>query len=293
MKIQNKSLKGQIILIALVLFYLFTASAVFADFYVIAGSRGVGTKITSLPYEIASSGFYFIDKELSCASGSHGITITADNVTLDLMGFSLVGPGGPLGSNNGIYMLGRANVEIRNGTVRDFNYIGIYEVNTNGVGKGHRIINVRVNGNHSYGIYLSGTGHLVAKCTAVSNGLHGINAGAGCTVTGNTCYSNSIDGIQAGAGCTVTGNTCYSNGDEGIYAGMGSTITGNTCNLNGDEGIGAGTGSTVIGNTCRSNTDYGIYLYGYNLVDQNNAYANAGGNMNDPGTCTFGLNHAP
>ena len=259
-------LKGLFLITALLVLLIFNASNSFADFYVIAGSRGVGTKITSMPYTIASPGFYFIAKDLSCAAGTHGITITANNVTLDLMGFSLIGPGGS-SFYNGIHMDGRANVEIRNGTVRNFGHRGIGEVDA--AGTGHRIINIRVNDNHERGIYLSGRSHLVEKCTAVNNG-YGIFVRYGSVVTGNTCYSNDNSGIAVSFGSTVTGNTCYNNGGSGI-----SVST-----------------STVIGNTSYDNSSYGIYLDGNCLVDQNTAYSNAN-NMNTCGTCTFGTNHAP
>ena len=104
----------------------FFASNAWAEFYVIAGAGGrpVGTAITSLPHTISSSGFYYITKDMTCADGTYGITIGVDNVTLDLMGFSLIGAGGS-GLDNGISMDERSNVEIRNGTIRDFSRAGI------------------------------------------------------------------------------------------------------------------------------------------------------------------------
>jgi parallel beta-helix repeat protein len=306
-----------------------TASPASADFYVIAGSRGVGTKITSLPYTISSPGFYYITKDLSC-SGAHGIIISADNVTVDLMGFSLSGDG--TGSYDGIYMSGRANVEIRNGTVRNFGLDGIHE--TSSVAKGHRVINIRARDNGNRGINVLSKNSLVERCTSMGNGSYGIVAGNGSTITGNTCYTNSDYGIYAYSGVTVTGNTCYYNSSYGIYANTGATVTGNTCRDNEDHGIWASTGSTVTGNTCYSNdsdgihTDigatvtgntcssndsdgiyantgstvtgntcygnggYGIYLCGHNLVDQNTAYNNTGGNMTACATCEFGINVA-
>ena len=266
-KIVN-SLKGLFFLGALLLLLTFSASNTFADFYVIAGSKGVGTKINALPYTISSSGFYFIAKDLSCAAGSHGIEITADNVTLDLMGFSLIGPG-DTGSSCGIYMNTRTNVEIRNGTVRNFAYCGIRE-NTTG-GTGDRIINIRVKDNFSHGIYLSGKSHLIKQCTAVSNGGIGIAASLGSTVTGNTCYNNTVDGIGVGTGSTVTGNTCYNNSDDGISAGLGCTVTGNTC---------------------YNNINHGIRLSEYCLVDQNTAYSiNSGTDIDSTAHCVYGTNN--
>lgn len=314
-----------------VLLFVLNASNTYADFYVVAGSRGVGTKINALPYTIASSGFYFIAKDLSCVTGSHGITITADNVTLDLMGFSLIGPGGS-SEYNGIHIDGKSNAEIRNGTVRYFANYGVYDINTTGTG--HRIINIRLR-NNGGGIKLSGSGNLVQKCTAVSNGFgiyvgsastvtgntcynntvgSGIDTGTGTTVTNNTCYGNSGNGIATDYGATVNSNTCYYNNSNGIYVLHGSTVTnntcynnhgsgiygtsqitvaGNTCSSNDSNGIYVGNYSTVISNTCTYNSNDGLYLYGNSFVDQNTTVSNGRNNMFSCPTCTFGTNHAP
>ena len=289
----TNSLKVFFIVNALLLLFSLNTSDTFAEFYVIAGSRGVGTEIKSLPYTISSPGFYYITKDLSC-SGSHGITIDANNVTLDLMGFSLIGGG--TGDYNGIYICNTTNIEIRNGTVRNFPMRGIYEFSS--AGKGHRIINIRAMDNEGAGIFLQSKNNLVEGCTAGQNGFDkggwGIIAKEGSTITGNTCYGNKSDGIVGGFGSTITGNTCYSNVDNGIYANSGSTVIGNTCYSNTASGIYAAEGSTVIGNTCRSNTGYGIYLILNNLVDQNTATGNGiHRDMSYCSSCTFGNNHAP
>jgi hypothetical protein len=184
------------------------------------------------------------------------------------MGCSLIGPGGDL-NYDGIYMNARTNVEIRNGTVKDFPRRGIYEESTDGTG--HRIINIRVMDNHSHGIQLSGYSHLIEKCTAVDNSYYGIWTDKGSTVIGNTCYKNTSDGIYTNEGCTVSCNTCYGNFGNGIHTGNGATVTGNTS---------------------YGNTLYGISLGTYSLVDQNTTYSN-GTNMNSPAGCVFGQNVKP
>jgi len=262
------TLKFFFILTALLLVFAVNVSNSFAEFYVIAGSRGAGTEIKALPYTISSSGFYYVTKDLTCQSKiEHGITITADNVTLDLMGFSLIGPGGK-GTYDGIYMNGQSNVEIRNGTVRNFRRHGIHEFNT--AGTSHRTINIRARGNGYRGISLLGKGNLVERCAAVGNGYYGIYTGIGSTVTGNICYDNVNNGIHTNNGSTITGNTCYSNSGRGISAASGSTVTNNTCYDN----------------------DYGIYLSGVNLVDQNTCSSNST-NMNSYSSCVYGDNCAP
>ena len=72
------------LLLALVVSVMVTTGPVLADgeFYVIAGGGGVGTKITSLPYTISKSGFYYLAGDLTSASS--GITVDVDNVTIEI-----------------------------------------------------------------------------------------------------------------------------------------------------------------------------------------------------------------
>src|SRR5215813_10463462 len=68
------------------------------------------TPISSLPYFITNSGSYYVTTNLSLDMESHGIAISADNVTLDLGGFTLTGGYDTL---NAIYVLAK-NVTVRN-----------------------------------------------------------------------------------------------------------------------------------------------------------------------------------
>src|SRR3954469_21762838 len=49
------------------------------------------TPISSLPLVITNSGSYYLTANLTGIVGTNGITITADNVTIDLNGFALNG----------------------------------------------------------------------------------------------------------------------------------------------------------------------------------------------------------
>jgi hypothetical protein len=225
---------------------------------------------TLYEYVISSSGSYYLTENVATTKG--GIRVHANDVTIDLTGFALVGPGDPNTTGEGIYINTFSNVEIRNGTVRDF-YYGIY--GDYFLSQEQRVIDVRAVSNDLCGIYLAGRSHLVKDCTASENGasasedVYGIYASTGSTVTGNTVFkngnlANNVYGIQTGIGCTVTGNTVYANGGD---------ATGDV---------------------------YGIYLAGNCLVDQNTTYNNntdsGGTNIYDNGeggNCTFGTNHAP
>jgi parallel beta-helix repeat protein len=281
-----------------------------------AAADEVRTPIDALPFTISAPGSYYLTGDLSIASTSeHGITVDADNVTIDLMGYSVVGPGS--GFTHGIRINGRTNVEVRNGTVREF-YIGIFETIT-AAGSGHRVIDLRAVSNGNRGIYLEGQGHVVKDSTAANNGSHGIESGTASTLVGNTVYGNTGYGILGGSGNTVTGNMAYNNGNIGIRAGLASTVSGNTSVQNGAAGFQIGPASTVTGNTAyenatrgisvsagvtvRGNTAYfngteGIYLSGNDFVDGNTAVFNdqsTGGhaNISTCTICTFGTNHAP
>jgi hypothetical protein len=185
------------------------------DFYVIAGGGSpVGTKITSVPYTINKAGFYFLDRNLDYSSTSGAaITVEADDVTIDLMGFALTGPGS---GSRGIYMHGRSNVEVRNGTVRGF-YIGIEE-DSSASGNKHHIINVRANLN-SFGIWLKGNNLLIKNCAASDNTETGLEMGSG-LITGCEANYNKLGIAMSGPG-SVLGNTAFSNSSYNFYLGNG------------------------------------------------------------------------
>jgi parallel beta-helix repeat protein len=201
---------------------------------------------------INGSGSYYLTGDRHCSST--GIQVDANDVTIDLMGYSLIGPGS--GVVYGIYMNGRTNVEIRNGTIRDFGSMGIWE-SSEPNGKEHRVINVRLISN-LHGIWLQSYGNLVKDCSVYDNQYLGIFVDAGTTVIGNTVHKNGSAGIVASEGCTVQGNTSYENGGIGIAGTDGTEIINNTVSRNTGDGIEVSNGCTVTGN----NTSYSGYSGG-------------------------------
>lgn len=227
---------------------------------------------SDLPLTITKRGSFYLTQDVNFTDTTHhAITVDCNDVTIDLMGYTITGPNST--NYSCIYMNGRKNIEVRNGTVRDF-YNGIYEASYSG--RGHRVINIRAVSNPNIGIYLVSRGNLVKDCTAVENG-YGIYASIGSTVTGNTASYNSGNGIYAEYS-TVTGNTAYYNSGYGIYAYYGSTVTGNTANLNKSSGIYASHRCNVIGNECSSNgfggDGAGIFAFDNNRIEQNHVTYN-------------------
>jgi parallel beta-helix repeat protein len=248
---------------------------------VAAAQDEVRTPISALPFTISVPGSYYLTGDLAVPDKLvNGITVNADHVTIDLMGFSLIGPGG--GSGNGIYMNGRSNVEIRNGTVRGFGNIGIWEESFANV-KQHRIINVRLHANISHGLRLRGFGHIIKDCTAGGNGGTGMTIDFAATVTGNTAYNNGIGGILVGPDAVVTHNTARDNATFGISSSVGAIMMNNVARGNGDFGIGGGSFSNVTGNVASVNAGNGIWVGAGATVTGNTARLNNQSNLSDQG----------
>jgi hypothetical protein len=236
------AMKTGICLWALILAVLWGGGAAWADdgFYVIAGGGGrVGTKITSLPYTITTPTLYYLGGNLTFSGSGNAITVNADNVTLDLMGCSLTYTGSG-GHPNGIYMSGRNNVEIRNGTISGFCY-GIHEASDDN-GANHRVINIRADNNTTpyggIGISLQGNNHLVRDCTASNNSSAGISVGSG-TITGCVAYNNGVYNIiLSGAGSLLDNIAINSTSND--TAGFSLSETSNTL-VDGNSAQGNGT----------------------------------------------------
>lgn len=236
---------------------LLSGTAAWADFYVIGGGRGVGTRISSIPYTITAPGFYYLTQDLSMTASfgpNNAITVNADDVTLDLMGFRLYCTGS--GDTIGISIQGRKNVEVRNGTVRGFPAGGIYDQIG---GYSYRFINLRLENNGIWGINLStGYYHLIHNCNITENGNSGIAlTGYGCKITRNVVSKNGLRGIACnGSGDSLVGNVVVDNATHGFYLSTGASA--------------------------------------YYLIDRNTAYNNTSGTLNGvPPAATFGVNAGP
>ncbi len=202
------------------------------DFYVVAGGGSpVGTKITSLPFPITKSGFYYLTGNLTYSGSSTGIIVSSDDVTIDLMGFCLSGPGSSTLAN-GISILGYKNVEVRNGSLNGWSSCLWAQSGSSR----NRALNLRVE-NCTNGIALTGSGNMVKGCSAEA-GSTGI--GTAGVATGNT-VTNCAWGIY-GSG-TISGNWVINCSLDGIYCNGASSIIGNTVvtSSNGQHGITIGT----------------------------------------------------
>jgi hypothetical protein len=236
------------------------------NFYVVAGRPAVGTRITSLPCTITAPGYYYLVGNLSYSGTGDGITVDADNVTIDLMGFVLAGPG-----DTGISISNHNNIEIRNGTVKNWDN-GIYEYG----GSCIRVIGIRVNNNTGTDVYLfEGDDTLIQDCSAQSTGtapgLYSLgNKGTikGCIVVGgNAAISEGTASDNLVLNATRKDN-------EGITSIGPGTVSHNAA-INSTIGISDFEGGSIVGNVVYTNSGQtGIEAAGpspsmVNLLDQN------------------------
>jgi parallel beta-helix repeat protein len=236
--------------------------------------------ITELPYTITESGSYCLTQNLTHSDRyTNAIEVDTNNVTIDLGGYNLVGPTTSYNETcSGIYMDMCSNVEIRNGTITNFPYRGIFGDNSGEtlVSSGNRVISVRVTSVGAEGIFLEGVSHIIKSCTVTNTqleldqGYGAITCGPLCSVTGNVVSRLRISGIQTLPGCTIRDNTV---GDcsYGIVPADGCSIIDNTVYFAFD-GISVVdvAGCLIRGNTIRECQGNGVSMEGFdNAIEAN------------------------
>jgi parallel beta-helix repeat protein len=225
---------------------------------------------------ITQSGSYYLTGNVT----DGGISISANDVTLDLRGFSLVGSG----SGNGITISsGMQNVVVRNGTVKGFS-AGVVVVGA----IGFRVEDVMVSDNASHGIYLNGasgpcSGNTIKKCTIIRSGGDGIHlVGGSAGECGYNFLQDCIIGNNGGKGVYVeeqSANVCrgneikdcriVGNSDSGVRVeGDENRIIDNVIENNNGSNAGLavqGGLNIVSGNTVRGHEDNYNFTVGNQL----------------------------
>lgn len=205
-------------------------------------------RAADIPLVITQPGSYYLVENITMPSANTAIRISASDVTIDLNGFTLRGPGGtPTPLLDGIRMESvQSGVWIRNGMIAGFQGDGI---NLSVASANVRISDVCVTGCGWYGVRVGGIAAVVERCTASLNGKSGFSRrrprghvhrlrgdvqrrrrvppgrhgvqGEGCSAA-----QNSTDGFRAQTGMTdVSECKAYSNGGDGfVFTNLGTTI---------------------------------------------------------------------
>ncbi len=247
---------------------------------------------------ISAPGSYYLTGNITGASGKHGISIQADDVTLDLNGFALISGGG--GAFRGINVpVAKKNLCLRNGTIRGWTDGGV----RTDLATSTLVEKLRLSDNTGATGLVLGNGS-AQDCAATGNDI-GFFLGNGAQITGSsatanirgfaasdrTQISNCISTVNSGSGfdCTsyVTLIDCTSsrNGGNGIAVQSGSIVLRCSATRNDLYGIqAAGVGSTIADCTAATNTFVGIWADSGDIVrgctssgnTQNGIYVNNG-----------------
>lgn len=231
------------------------------------------------PVTISQPGSYFLTRNMSLTTGS-AIVIDANDVTLDLNGFEVIGaaanPSAGITSTGAV----RTGVVIRNGHVRgfaagmnvsslarstleDLEVEGAASVGVD-VGSGGTIKNLNVHDNGDVGIHVvqqgDNYGTLVTDSNASRNGFGSqINSG-GIVINANNVWvrdsifdANAVAGVRIGIGASynqITDNRITGNGVTGVLiTGVGTTyynmVARNVIVFNGGTVTDNGTNSRI------------------------------------------------
>ena len=171
------------------------------------------------PVTISESGSYRLTGNLTVPDeNTTAIEITADDVTIDLNGFAILGPTDcssgsctPTGPGVGIEST-ETGISVINGTVRGMGSRGIDIEVLDLTFQRNRISNVIAADNGGTGIRAHGA--IISACVAKQNGGSGIETFNG-VVTDSLAQSNGNHGIR-GINSMVSNNTSLSNKSSGI-----------------------------------------------------------------------------
>ena len=200
-------------------------------------------------FYITNSGSYYLTTNIIGISAEQGINISANDVTLDLNGFSLISVPG---AYNGIYITNTcANITVRNGTIYGWGLINITGVDDNGVechANNTRFENLIVSSNYNAGIYNTGNGAVIKDCLFSGNGVAGLEEiGSGSLIADNNFVTNIVANLGGsslaidGSNNRIEDNHITSSGQvgHGIYVFPSTSYTNNLLIRNSVYGYGA------------------------------------------------------
>src|ERR1039458_5354121 len=253
------------------------------------------TPISSVPYTISSPGSYYLTATLTNTGvGIDAITINADDVTLDLKGFTLMG-GPSAGSainvpsdhrhivvrNGGIVKSGNPAValfpaqscEVEHLHIEDsvgnavvvgdhsvviactISNAGYYGISTR---SGCRVENCLITASFSYGIWVA-TGSTVSGCLVQGGSSSGIVTEDACLVKDCISSGNAGNGVWAAFdNCTVKDCVSSGNAVDGIHGGHNCTLRACTLSGNAHNGITTGTNNLILACSAANNGNAGI-----------------------------------
>jgi hypothetical protein len=213
------------------------------------------------PYTIDEPGSYRLTSDLTVpGTSTSGLRIVADDVALDLSGFTISGANSCTDSGSaltcdatsggtGVSSTSGSRLVIRNGAVRGFGFRGVD---------------------------LGGTENQVEEVVAVENGGDGIRIGGYGEVVDCISRRNARHGVLVESRSRVLRSTCAGNRWDGVNTSFfGVAVTSCVLSENGRSGADLRRSCLVIDNNIYSNEETGLDLetncgYGRNVIADNN-----------------------
>lgn len=209
-------------------------------------------------FRISQPGSYYLTANVLGQAGKNGIEIAADNVTLDLNGFTLDGQN-LAGALSGVTVEGLVLLNVvKNGLVVRWPGSGI---NLDGAAAdpGKRIENIIARGNGSNGIN-GGDSCTIVDCVAIGNTGTGIIASTASTIRSCVARENGAAGIVINASGTIISSTARLNVGNGFTCGLGVSLTNCAAIQNTSDGFQLDTGSTATNCSAFDNDGNGFFV---------------------------------
>ncbi|USN98773.1 MAG: right-handed parallel beta-helix repeat-containing protein [Phycisphaeraceae bacterium] len=244
-------------------------------------------------FRIAQPGSYYLTANLQGASGFSGIEIGADNVTIDLCGFTLRGGGGS--SLDGITMSGgHRGIAVLNGKVEFWSgngvnlalaassrVSGVFAIDNSlagiTVGSASMVTDCQTHGNDDWGFLASnncvlrdcvsaydGKGisadyaSLIERCSVSNSHAQGFTVYSGCVLQRCSALTNTNYGFWLGAKSIARDCSAGSNGDHGFVPQSNCSLKGCTSNTNGKSGFFLAQGCDISECYASDNSLHGI-----------------------------------
>lgn len=210
------------------------------------------------PIIIDTPGSYLLTADLHVTDdGVNCFEISVDNVSLDLGGHVVRGPGASATSGYGIFAYNQSGLTLRSGTVTEFHRgVSLSGIPPN-LPAGNRIFDLTVSWSVSDGLYFFGG--VAREVTAHHNGSLGIGG------SGVSCSRCSLFNIVADRNTTGfsinqgSAENCIAVENSHIGVSLDSSaFRGGGAHLNEGIGIWAGSASTIVGASVFDNGSFGI-----------------------------------
>jgi len=195
------------------------------------------------PVSINTSGYFVLTSNLTVPDqNTTAIQVNADNVTIDLNGFAILGPtvcptdgfnvAGPCAPTGGGWGIdgysntggaGRLNTRVINGTINGMGAYGVV------LGRNSRVSQMNLTSNGADGIF--SLGGIISDTLLRGNGGNGVTT-SGIIMTSSRAIFNRGVGVSSGAGSIFSGNIFGVNAGVGVFATAAARYSDNLFDAN-------------------------------------------------------------